>query len=135
MKYADLNGKKLVALEPGNFGKPLKELFELTDVSGSDLFRVYSSNNFRNPLAKADKKLFEKMGYFDEVLRDYVIKDRQGRGDIVYVSNAGTEHEHEPQLLARPDILDVDGAAVLLVSLAHFQSAPWSILSPYAWCS
>ena len=102
VKCVDVRGN-LVALEPTNFGAPYQALFDQTDVSGYDLWRAYSHNNFDNQLAKADEALYKSRGLFGEILRDKIIDSTglvNGRLMMKYVSHAGLANQKEHDISA-----------------------------------
>ena len=88
-----------IAIEPTDFGKPYKKLFEQTDVSGYEVWLLESYNNFQNPFAKASEALYDKMEWWAEIFRDKIVEsfgiDDKGRLKVKYISHYKTEWEKE----------------------------------------
>jgi len=95
----------LIDLQLDNWGKPARQLFSKTDVSGWELWLAFSHNNFNNPCQQADEQRYKSRrlygrGLYVELFRDTAREggrgvDDKGRLDIIYVSHADTEWQKE----------------------------------------
>ena len=108
MRYAEVvtpARTTLVSLDVSGFGRSYKELFNQTDLSGSEIWTLYSHNNFSNPLQQADEQRYQDRGYWAELFRDIVRDggkgtDANGRLNLNYISHAGTEWEQQHNVRA-----------------------------------
>ena len=102
-----------VATELDCWEKPLKKLFHQTDVSGYDLFCLYSSNDFKNVFTKTDENLYidgdykkgkRKKGSFVEIFHDGIMLRSPAKGEVspmegfvpvLYVAHVGLPNEFQ----------------------------------------
>lgn len=103
MQYAKINGKVL-SLKRSGFGDRPAYLHRHARSGIYELWQLYSSNNFDNPLAKADKALYEHermktdgvLGWSEitgDVIRNGGEGFRNGRLHVKYIANAGRPDE------------------------------------------
>jgi hypothetical protein len=98
MQYAKI-GDKLIALEPTGFWETNKKLLEQTNVSIYELWKLYSFNNFDNPMAQADEEMSKNFfpNGWNELTRDIVRNGGKGnvngRLHVQYIANSGKPEE------------------------------------------
>jgi hypothetical protein len=99
----------------GLFGKSCEELFRYATVSGADVFKAYSENNFGkdgpNPFHDADLQRKSEPGpEWQELFRDIVLGRYPSKREaipkdyipILYIANRDTEKETEIKALVPP---------------------------------
>ena len=135
MQYIEINfsdgNQKRIANSLINFGIPYKKLHDQTDVSGSEVFQVYSHNNFDNSLQKADEQRYKDRGWWAEIFRDVVRAGSRGevngRLDLVYISHAGIpelQKEHSVLVPQNGYWVPTDDGIFVPGTLIPFETVP-----------
>ena len=92
-----------VAIEPNGWKRPLDELYQNTDIAGSEVLCMEMRKKI-NDLQTAAKKVFDRHGKWTEVFRDMVQESGDGNSNeklhILYTSRAGTEFEKKHKISA-----------------------------------
>ena len=103
MQYARINGARLVALEPTNFGADFQALFGQTDVGGYEAYLIDRDRGFMNPFSAA-RRGTESRALWGELYRDVIAQEHfsetAGKLRMIYIEREGTEGEKVHKILA-----------------------------------